>query len=62
MDIELLGRPAVRLGGERVELKGRQPALLAALAIAAPRPVTSDALVEAVWGDDLPDDPANALQ
>jgi predicted ATPase/DNA-binding SARP family transcriptional activator len=62
VDIELLGRPAVRLGGERVELKGRQPALLAALAIATPRPVTSHALLEAVWGDDLPDDPANALQ
>ncbi len=62
MEIELLGRPAVRLEGERVELKGRQPALLAALAIAAPRPVTSDALLEVVWGERQPADPANALQ
>ena len=62
MDIELLGSPAVCLEGERVELKGRQPALLAALAIAAPRQVASDALLEAVWGERLPADPANALQ
>ena len=62
MDIEVLGRPAVRLAGERVELTGRQPALLAALAIAAPRAVTSDALLDAIWGEELPADPANALQ
>lgn len=62
MDIEVLGRPGVRIAGERIELKGRQPALLGALAIAAPRPVTADALLEAVWGEDLPGDPANALQ
>jgi predicted ATPase/DNA-binding SARP family transcriptional activator len=62
VDIEVLGRPAVRIAGARVELKGRQPALLAALVIAAPRRVTSDALLDAVWGDQLPADPANALQ
>jgi predicted ATPase/DNA-binding SARP family transcriptional activator len=62
VDIELLGRLGVRISGERVELKGRQPALLAALAIAAPRPVAADTLADAIWGDDLPADPANALQ
>ena len=62
MDIEVLGRPAVRVAGERVELKGRQPALLAALVVAAPRPVAADTLLEAIWGEQLPRDPANALQ
>ena len=62
MDIEVLGRPAVRVAGERRELTGRQPALLAALVVAAPRPVSPDTLLEAVWGDALPKDPANALQ
>jgi predicted ATPase/DNA-binding SARP family transcriptional activator len=62
VDVELLGRLGVRIAGERVELKGRQPALLAALAIAAPRPVAADTLADAIWGDDLPADPANALQ
>ena len=62
MDIEVLGRPAVRVAGERRELTGRQPALLAALVVAAPRPVSPDLLLEAVWGETLPKDPANALQ
>ena len=62
VDVELLGRPGVRRSGERIELKGRQPALLAALAISAPRPVAADTLADVVWGEDLPADPANALQ
>jgi predicted ATPase/DNA-binding SARP family transcriptional activator len=62
VDVELLGRPGVRTSGERVELKGRQPALLGALAIAAPHPVAADTLADVIWGDDLPADPANALQ
>jgi DNA-binding SARP family transcriptional activator len=41
---------------------GRQRALLAALALRARRPVPGDHLVEVVWGDELPADPANALQ
>ena len=62
VDIEVLGRPAVRAAGERVELKGRQTALLAALVVAAPRPVAADTLLAAIWGERLPRDPANALQ
>ena len=62
VDIEVLGRPAVRAAGQRVELKGRQPALLAALVVAAPRAVAADTLLEAIWGERLPRDPANALQ
>ena len=62
VQVEVLGRPAVRVDGERIELRGRQPALLAALVLAAPRPVASDTLLEAVWAARLPRDPANALQ
>jgi predicted ATPase/DNA-binding SARP family transcriptional activator len=62
VDIEVLGRPAVRVAGERVELKGRQPALFAALVVAAPRPVAAATLLEVIWGERRPRDPANALQ
>jgi predicted ATPase/DNA-binding SARP family transcriptional activator len=62
VEIELLGPPAVRHGQQRPKVPGRQAALLAALALAAPRPVTADRLIEAIWADDVPADPANALQ
>jgi predicted ATPase/DNA-binding SARP family transcriptional activator/tetratricopeptide (TPR) repeat protein len=63
VEVELLGPPAL-LGddGTRLKVAGRQRALLALLALAAPRPVTSDRLLDALWGDDLPADPPNALQ
>lgn len=60
--IEVLGRAGVRSDGQRRELAGRQPALLAALAIATPRAVASDRLVELIWAQKIPADPANALQ
>lgn len=44
------------------ELTGRQRALVARLALAAPRPVSADQLVEAVWPSQPPHHPANALQ
>jgi predicted ATPase/DNA-binding SARP family transcriptional activator len=62
VEIELLGPPAVRHGQERPKVPGRQAALLAALALAAPRPVAADQLIEVIWGDDVPADPANSLQ
>ena len=40
----------------------RLRALLIRLAIAAPAPVPMSALVDALWGDDPPAEPANALQ
>ena len=43
-------------------LAGRQPALLALLALEAPRPVTQDRIIDALWRTQLPADPANALQ
>ncbi len=41
---------------------GRERTLLALLAIDPGRTVTSDELIEAVWGDELPADPKHALQ
>ncbi|HEV7720352.1 MAG TPA: AfsR/SARP family transcriptional regulator, partial [Iamia sp.] len=36
--------------------------LLATLALAAPHPVSDDRLIEEIWGDDQPANPANSLQ
>lgn len=47
---------------DRPRLAGRQPALLALLALDAPRPVPQDRILDAMWGTQLPADPANALQ
>ncbi|HSL58693.1 MAG TPA: BTAD domain-containing putative transcriptional regulator [Acidimicrobiales bacterium] len=48
--------------GRSASLRGdRQRVLLAVLAAARGRVVAPDALAEAVWGDDLPGDPAAAL-
>ena len=41
---------------------GKQRLLLAALVVHAPRPVASERLVDVLWGDDLPADPAAALR
>jgi predicted ATPase/DNA-binding SARP family transcriptional activator len=63
VEIELLGPPGL-LGddGGRRRVVGRQQVLLALLALAAPRSVSVDRLLDGLWGDDLPADPANALQ
>jgi predicted ATPase/DNA-binding SARP family transcriptional activator len=63
MEVELLGSPSLLAeDGRRGKVAGRQRALLALLALRAPRAVSADQLVDALWGDDLPADPANALQ
>jgi predicted ATPase/DNA-binding SARP family transcriptional activator len=64
LEVELLGPPAARTAAGRQLPAGRQRALLAVLALQAPRPVPTDRLIEVVWGDRaaLPGDPANALQ
>jgi DNA-binding SARP family transcriptional activator/pimeloyl-ACP methyl ester carboxylesterase len=49
--------------GSRVDIgTGRQTALLAALVARAGRVVSTDELVDLLWGDDPPTQPANALQ
>jgi DNA-binding SARP family transcriptional activator len=62
--VQLCGRYVVELGGERVEprLPGRQGRLLFAyLVLNRHRPVGRGELVDAVWGRELPRDPADAL-
>ncbi|HEY0871709.1 MAG TPA: BTAD domain-containing putative transcriptional regulator [Acidothermaceae bacterium] len=67
MRIELLGPLDVRVGESgsehAVELAGaRLRGLLIRLAVDAPRPTSAATLVDALWGDEPPLDPANALQ
>ncbi|MFE2990756.1 BTAD domain-containing putative transcriptional regulator [Streptomyces sp. NPDC059262] len=64
MRFGVLGPLTVRDGdGDPVavpEVKVR--ALLAALLVQEGRPVSADRLIDGLWGDDLPGNPANALQ
>jgi predicted ATPase/DNA-binding SARP family transcriptional activator len=61
--IGLLGPPTSLQGdGDGRRLAGRQQTLLAVLALRAPHPVRAEVLIDALWGDQLPADPANALQ
>ena len=64
MEVAILGPLRLTVdGAERAVPPGRQPALLAALALRADQVVSADRLVDIVWGDDaLPANPANALQ
>jgi DNA-binding SARP family transcriptional activator len=62
--IQLCGRYVVELEGRRVEagLPGRQGRLLFAyLALNRDRPLARSEAIEAVWADELPRDPADAL-
>jgi DNA-binding SARP family transcriptional activator len=55
LDIALLGPLRVRLGGRDLDLRsGRLQAVLATLAMEAGRPVSTERLAHAVWGEDLP--------
>lgn len=61
--IGLLGPLQVRVAGREVAVAGgRLRELLQQLAVAAPRPVSSAQLAQALWLDDAPADIANALQ
>jgi DNA-binding SARP family transcriptional activator len=49
--------------GEPIDVRAtKQRALLAALALDAPRPVSPDAVIEAIWGPDAPPTAAATLQ
>ncbi len=63
MEILLLGPLQVRLDGQEL-LAGppQQAAVLALLALADGRPVTSAALVDALWGDEPPASAVNVVQ
>jgi DNA-binding SARP family transcriptional activator len=61
--VSLLGPTEVDLGAGPIPIAGAKlQALLALLALAAPRPVSDDRLMDELWGDEQPSKPANALQ
>jgi predicted ATPase/DNA-binding SARP family transcriptional activator len=60
IDVRLLGPLEVEISGEPVRFEGlKQRRLFVLLALRAPEAVSSEELLEALWGDELP---ANALQ
>jgi DNA-binding SARP family transcriptional activator len=63
MRFEVLGPLRLVRDGELIPLTSRrQRALLANLLLANETTLAADQLIEAVWGDELPSDPANTLQ
>ncbi|GAB4051806.1 AfsR/SARP family transcriptional regulator [Catellatospora paridis] len=63
MRVGILGPLEVHLAGEPVEVAGaRLRALLIRLAVDAGRTVPVSGLADALWGETLPADPANAVQ
>jgi DNA-binding SARP family transcriptional activator/class 3 adenylate cyclase/tetratricopeptide (TPR) repeat protein len=63
MDFRILGPLEVRDRGRSIELRRRKPrALLAVLVLHAGEPVTSDALIDSLWGETPPRTARAALQ
>jgi predicted ATPase/DNA-binding SARP family transcriptional activator len=63
MQVRILGPIEVTIDNEPVVLGGaKQRSVLAALASRHGQVVSSDELIEDVWGDDLPSNPLNTLQ
>jgi predicted ATPase/DNA-binding SARP family transcriptional activator len=63
MQVKILGPIEVSAGDEQIVLGGpKQRTVLAVLAIRHGQVVSSDELIEAVWGNDLPSNPLNTLQ
>src|SRR3954462_12638925 len=63
LEIRLLGPFDVPVAGRPVAISGsKRQALLAMLALPPGRVVSVDALVDALWGADLPSSPRNAVQ
>ncbi|MFT4300109.1 MAG: BTAD domain-containing putative transcriptional regulator [Aeromicrobium sp.] len=61
--VELLGPVRVLAAGREIDLGGtRSRALVARLALAGGRPLPADAVIDDLWGDDLPADARGALQ
>lgn len=59
----LLGVISASTPAGQVTISGyKQQALLAMLALVAPKPVSDDRLIDQLWGDEPPGNPANALQ
>ena len=63
LEIRLLGPLEVRLGGRPVGVSGgKRHGLLAVLALRHGRVVAVDELIDALWGEELPAAPRNAVQ
>ena len=63
LEVRLLGPFEVVVGGKPVDVPGaKRQALVACLALRTGRVVSTDTLVEALWGSDLPSAPRNAVQ
>jgi predicted ATPase/DNA-binding SARP family transcriptional activator len=63
LELRLLGPLEVRLGGRPVEVSGgKRHGLLAVLGLRHGRVVAVDELIDALWGEELPAVPRNALQ
>jgi predicted ATPase/DNA-binding SARP family transcriptional activator len=63
LEIRLLGPLEVRLGGHPVGVSGgKRHGLLAVLALRHGRVVAVDELIDALWGEELPAAPRNAVQ
>jgi DNA-binding SARP family transcriptional activator len=63
VDVRLLGPlQVVDRSGQTIEVAGELPkALLAVLALEAPTPVSSDRIVDVLWGEEPPDSPEASL-
>ncbi|MFV1999794.1 MAG: winged helix-turn-helix domain-containing protein, partial [Acidimicrobiia bacterium] len=63
MQVKILGPIALRDADADLALGGaKQRAVLAMLAVKHGQVVSTEELIEAVWGDQLPSNPANTLQ
>jgi predicted ATPase/DNA-binding SARP family transcriptional activator len=63
VEIRILGPIEVIAAGEKLSLGGaRERALLAILAMAPGQTLSSDRLIDTLWGEELPANPQNALQ
>ncbi len=63
LEIGLLGTVEVRMSGHVVPVAGAKvKAIVALLALSSPHPVSAERLIDEVWDDDLPGNPANSLQ
>jgi predicted ATPase/DNA-binding SARP family transcriptional activator len=63
LGVWLLGGVEAARDGTPAPVPGtKAQALMALLALAAPHPVSGDRLIEELWGDEQPANPANALQ
>jgi predicted ATPase/DNA-binding SARP family transcriptional activator len=63
LEVRLLGPFEVVVAGQPVDVPGaKRQALVACLALRAGRVVPTDTLVEALWGNELPAAPRNAVQ